>query len=381
MSFKVNLSHLLLFLLLVGSALYIDIGFQLKPYFVLAFLAMMTCLVSILNTLYIKHALFSILSFILFVYFLYKAYESSSLFDHLYVFNILLAPVVAQVSGRVEARRLKYYLYIYIALTLVAFTAELLYRLTHPVVGGQLLSWDDYRMSFYALKISSLMYSNSNGIGMHALITICFIFSIKYSIRSGEAIPFSSKDHASLNFSILLTTFFLIFSFSRAAMLVLVFVIALYGFMVSKRFRLLSYVLLPVVMILLYQFYKSYIKMDGSFLTKFEISINLLNYFSEASFLQLFLGNNLDDPKLIFDGFSGYYGHTHYFDLAFKGGLVGSFLYLFLLLMPFFKCGKSYTFFFVAFFLLGLSNIRIFGHYIFLILPMYLVYLGKKNGD
>ena len=151
----------------------------------------------------------------------------------------------------------------------------------------------------------------------------------------------------------------------------------LYCFYVNKNFRRVLVIISPVFILPIVISVYSMITSDHSFVTKLEIFNNLYSYMQNSDLINLIFGNALNDPKEIYNKFIGYYGHTHYFDLIFKGGLLITILYTFMICSPAIKSRLISLFFIVPFILLGLSNIRIFAHYIFYLMPFYFIFFKK----
>ncbi|KNH10615.1 hypothetical protein ACS79_21530 [Vibrio lentus] len=319
---------------------------------------------------------------VLFAIYFLKLICSSNPSSHSDVFNILLAILVLISIGRLNFITILQGLRLYFYFSIPIFLYEAYYRFSNPLIGGRVIDSPDTvdGSSFYMYKINSLMYTNSNGVAMHLIFSIALLFSLLLFLndRSIQGIKYFNEKYL----KILIFVFFILTSMtlSRAAIAVGLVLALLYLYNRYKINRTLAIVVTPWIVVAAGFYLDSLLNIDdGSFETKFQILHNLIKYLNDASLIQILFGNNLDDPSTIYSNFVGYYGHTFYFDLIFKGGFVFALLYITSLLGPFIYSRKYYLFFFIAYILLGLSNIRIFGHYLFYFMAIYCVVFNKQE--
>lgn len=375
---KMTLSRLAGLSISLGTVLYIDTPIG-KPYFILTCFAFFFVFLSIFKRNKIDFSATIIISLFVLTFYISKLVLSDSPSDYKYVLNILILPIVYLSMSRLSIREIISILIICLSLSVVIFGVEFIYRIQHPVIGGAVVGAENESSgSFYMYKESSLMYNNSNGVGMHIAFFVVLILSVFKCDRNKNIMQGYQKKI----FKIILFIYCLLLfgTLSRAAIFVVFLAFILYASLNNKKLALYIYILIsPFILIFLgFEFSKINIT-DQSFLTKFEILNNLLSYLNDADLSQILFGNVFNHYSTIYSGFIGFVGHTHYFDLIFTSGLIGSFFYIFLLI-AFGTESKSYSFLFLlVFFVLGFSNIRLFGHYIFYVMAVILVIVKKTH--
>lgn len=379
---RISLSGLALMFAIAGTALYIQLPIVGKPYFGLTVIALGAFCSSLIRRRFISIDELAVLgvSLVLLVVMIYKAAFSYSPVDHLYIFNLLLLPIAyLSVQGIANTDQIVRYIKLGFHITFVVFFAELVYRLLNPSFGGKIVDPGEVEGgSFYLFKISSLMYTNSNGVGMHAIFMLAFIFSLygPSTTRNNEVLKKNKLSRGFFWYAFISLLFFTLGSLSRAAVGVFLLLSLLY-FMFSSSARLrfafsaLFLLVVPLLFVLVPRVVELFAS-DGSFWTKFQILNNLVMYLQEASLIQILFGNNFDPPLSIYPGFVGYFGHAHYFDIVFRFGLFGGLIYLSLFFLVLAKLRWRGVLFVLGFIILGMSNIRIFGHYLFLYMGLLL---------
>jgi hypothetical protein len=374
----------------IASAFYIDVVWIGKPYFYLMPLAIILFMMRMAWGVWDRNDLLVlILSVAVLIALIPKAIMSSDPLSHLYIFNILILPVIYVCAKRLIPRDIISLLKLSYVLTFVIFLVELFYRFMNPVVAGKIVDAELISFeNFYMYKMSSLMYTNSNGVGMHAAFMLATLLSIMLITKeaSKKNIDISGRVYFRRLTSFSLCCVMLFFSFgslSRASIFICFTLIALYFFLSSKSLQKLSILAFPFFAIISTSSVFIILSSnglnvsDGSFLTKFEIFNNLVYYFGAAPAINIIFGNVLDLPYLIFDGFEGYVGHTHYFDILFTFGFFLAPLYVVLLFLPMLWYKKASLLFVGCFILIGMSNIRIFAHYLFLYLGLVMAFFDS----
>lgn len=370
------------YILTLATCMYIELPIVGKLYVPLLGISFLFLLYLTISTRKVVLNIQSYFLVILFSVYFFKMMLSSVPSQHLDIFNILLAILVfisiCQSSLINILKGLRFYFYFSIPI----FVYEAYFRFSNPLVGGRVVDGQSSvdGSSFYMYKINSLMYTNSNGVAMHLMFSIAFLFSLLLYFNDNDIKGIKYFDKKYIKILIFVFLIFTSLTLSRAALAVFLILLLFYVYSKFKLSRLLFILLFPWATFIFGFYLDSIMNIeDGSFETKFEIMNNLVRYLNDASFLQIMFGNNLNDPSTIYNGFTGYYGHTFYFDLIFKGGFTFAILYILSLATPFIYAKKYYIFFCVAYILLGLSNIRIFGHYLFYFMPIYCVLFLKKE--
>lgn len=391
---RVSFQRLTLMLLAAGVSLYIQVPIIGKPYFFLTGIALCVSLCALIKRSSISWdelIVLGVSSLLLFVL-VEKIFLSADPAAHLQVFNLLLLPLsFLSLRGMSDPTLAVRYVKASYHFAFLAFTVELIYRLLNPSFGGRVVDPGEVEGgTFYLYKISSLMYTNSNGVGMHALFMLAFLYAL-YG-------PWTRKNLAVLKQHGLTGHFFLyaflglfiftVGSLSRAAVLVFLAMSLLY-YMFSNFRRLQFSLILLLLFLTPVAFFTvslvvDFFAGDASFSTKFQILNNLIKYLREASVLQIMFGNNFDYPLDIYPKFVGFFGHTHYFDIIFRLGFFYGGLYLLLFVFLAVKLRWRGALFLLSFVTLGLSNIRIFGHYLFFYMGMglalpYMILSMERN--
>jgi hypothetical protein len=375
-----NISYLATLFASLSVALYIELPIVGKPYILL--LAISFCFM-ILKVTHEKRICVSFPVLFVMVFFIVYLFKMALSYDPLnfkYIFNILVFPIVYICGRGLNIIQKNKILFVMLFVSVFVFIFEAYYRFSHPVVGGAELVEGQVRegASFYMFKINSLMYNNSNGVAMHLTFLVSLILSLL--MFSKKKAYFNNRQLKCLVIYLIIFLVLTVMTLSRAAMLtelILLFLFLTIRFQGVFKFNILF---LPIISFMLIIGVVLRIEIDDvSLLTKLEILNNLLSYLKDASIGQILFGNVLNDYGLIFNGFKGYYGHTHYFELIFTGGFVFSILYLLMLLVISTYIGKNSIFFLFAFFILGFSNIRLFGHYLFYVMALLCLYSSKEG--
>lgn len=370
------LSKIAFFIFIIASALYIELPYVGKLYIPMLMIGLVVQILSLSYRRKIPFEFLMLLTLLLFLVFTIKMLLSSEPFLHLYVINVALTFFVYFAMKPVSYNDILKGIRLYLYVSLPVFLYEAIYRFLNPTVGGQNLEFGEQTegSTFYMYKVNSLMYTNSNGVGMNLTFIIGLILALILLQHKTKIFSLKLMSPKSLLSLILVYELLVLLTLSRAAILVSILTFIIFFILRYKLFKFISVFMSPVVALLIAFAVISLMHFsDSSLLTKFEIAENLKLYLDNASVSQILFGNTLNDPIDIFPYFVGFYGHTHYFDLIFKGGLLFTLTYLSVLIFPFFYARSYYIFFLVPFFILGFSNIRVFAHYIFLLLPIYYV--------
>lgn len=206
--------------------------------------------------------------------------------------------------------------------------------------------------TFYIYKYSSIMFYDSNYIGLFGLmLVVCLLF-------------YREKISQSLVVNLLLTANIIIvfLSFSRSAIITLVFIISVYTLIKTMNKRkpiktlfltLFYFLVLLIISVIAF----NYILVDESFKSKIDI-INSIFYRSENySFIELLFGFGFIEGGYIYSYKEGAYAHSLFPLLLGEIGLVGMVSYLFLFVFLCFKASWYGLLVAIAFFVPSFSLI------------------------
>lgn len=207
--------------------------------------------------------------------------------------------------GTTSARKSVYaYVYISIALGII----EAVYRIANPSFDrwneNQIKRMSDENLVFYAYKISSIMYQDSNFVGMWLLFT--FLYTL-----FGPT-PFSRMVKTFLGILIIATL-------SRAAIICMI--IGLFYKLYKRSAHKIAYILAGSITTFVGSIF---IVTDGSLLTKFEIIQSVALYVKDADTLGIIFGSGVGNSiHALVDRSS----HGLLMTLFVETGLIGTLLY------------------------------------------------------
>jgi len=370
-------------LLSVSCGLYISLPFVGKPYNILFVILMLFSILYILKRSVLPNSglVFVVLSIWLF-YFI-KLWFMADFLSGVFIFNVLNFLMALIIFSKVDIKSSFLAFRFGVIITFISFFIEAYFRFNNPYFGGATqdigFSGADLKDNFYIYKINSLMYLNSNGVGMHAVFLFSFVLYLKSILRvnRGEPLYFHKYE---LNYYAILIFLFSILSLSRGAVMIciILYLVYIFNFLKVKLKIYTALLMVPIFILLLFNLFSQY-SVDGSFLTKLEIANNLFLYLNQVEFFELIFGNVYGDPYKIYNGFKGFVGHTHYFELVFFGGLLGTILFILFFFLISLKNKFIFLYFTFAFIILGFFNVRIFAHYLFLYIGWTVVLHNKFN--
>lgn len=222
--------------------------------------------------------------------------------------------------------------------------------------------------TFYAYKFGSIMYVDSNYVGLQAL-TLIPIAALFFKGKSKKII-------------ILLISFLVVLSLSRSAIISLFFIFLIYMYSnktyISKIviFFTVSIVSTIFVFFLFESAYLSNHAIDGSLKTKFEIFDRLYSILLNLDLKTILFGSGFEYGGYVFSYKPGEYAHVMIALLMGEQGLLGLFLYLNLLLFIFKISGNKSVYIILPMLLSGLSLVNPYD-YIYAI-SLFIIYLKFK---
>ncbi|WP_417880914.1 O-antigen polymerase [Vibrio sp.] len=224
------------------------------------------------------------------------------------------------------------------------------------------------KLNFYLLKVDSIIFSDTNGVGYFCIILIAINFLFH---------DFMSKKI--FRMIIFVYLFFVVLSFSRAAIfsyLVVLFLYVLYNYRLRINnfhfiaFLLLFSSLLLFFLVLDYSYILSLIESDGSGATKLHIFEQIYNKFGMNLYNDIF-GYGYSVGATYYGFSDGKYAHAAIPLLLGQTGLIGLLSYIFMVLFPLLK-NKMYFFGFIGIFIVSFSYLEVYYETLFVFLGLSL---------
>ncbi|HFT1527996.1 TPA: hypothetical protein ACHWKK_001949 [Providencia stuartii] len=201
---------------------------------------------------------------------------------------------------------------------------------------------------FYSFKYSSILFFDSNYVG---LIALMIVFILKYIHFSSAIIKTSLLEFIAVSL--------LVLSFSRSAILVVIIFYFYYYFVLSshRNVRFISIVLLGILITISPLFIMDSNIQDVSFDTKVQIMLSLYNKFDEIPAVQLLFGAGPVVGGYIFSYKDGEYAHALLPLIMGELGILGILIILFFYTYIILKLKKWGVMFLIVTFIPGLSLI------------------------
>ncbi|HAT7659164.1 O-antigen ligase family protein [Enterobacter hormaechei subsp. xiangfangensis] len=173
----------------------------------------------------------------------------------------------------------------------VIFVIDGLWRLSHPYLDN-VEKLDSLGIGFQIYKVNSLMYLDSNFVGLEAVFILSVIVYLMKELRlSGYYFLKYLTVISCLILGVLLT-------FSRAAIIAMIIMFVVNLLLSNRRLVLLSFFLVPAFLFIVIEVVLSKFENDISFASKFHIISYTLDYISTASLTNIFfgvgIGNSID---------------------------------------------------------------------------------------
>lgn len=280
------------------------------------------------------------------------------------VLAIAYFPVVASFGNAISADKRLELTEKFISFSVIILIIECVWRITHPESRYAVYAGTGDVRWIYQYKVGGIMYSDSNVVSFHILTIFFFVL---YMERE-EGMKFRKTKFILL--ALLLLTF------SRAAWIGTAIGYIYIRYLRKKpiHFYLINLIAIGILTFFFYQFYlKEKISTDPSFKSKINIAHAVIEYFSEASFLELVFGvgfsNSID--RL------GIYAHNFFIVYLIESGIIGLVVVLLLFLHFIFITRGKALFVLVPFFITTLSNTVTFMPYFYVM--MALIYVGQSQ--
>lgn len=242
-----------------------------------------------------------------------------------------------------------------------------------PTPVGLDIGWDFLESkAYYAYKYSSIMFYDSNYVGLFSLCILICTFSL----------AFKYKFNFLFSFLIFTNSLLIILSFSRSAIfamiLVLFFYFLLYLYKKKKIILFFSFLILLVSIFIISVFnVLSFISTDESFITKVSIFLSIEKFFNFPIFDILF-GYGLLNGGFVISYQEGKYAHALFPVLLGQIGLIGTFIYISLFIIMCVRSGIHGIVLLFTFFLTGISLVDPW-QIIYFWSALYMLYLKRKS--
>lgn len=254
---------------------------------------------------------------------------------------------------------------IYVLFYFLVFLVDGIWRLYHPNLEFDQAKLDAMGIGFHIYKFNSLMYIDSNFVGLQAV----FVFSIFLWANSFY--------NQRLNKFILLLAFTsILLTISRAAYIGVLIAIIIYYVQDSKK-RIYFTSFLSVITLAFVGNIAIFMKQDASFESKFMIIDRMFTYLETADILSLIFGVGVGNAKNVLDVGA----HNLFVSLIVETGVLGMILFLTYLLYFFLKISYGRTLLILPFMVvsMSLSTLAIPYFFSFLALAMLVVKKSKKD--
>lgn len=385
MSFlKFNYSYVLLIVISLAISLQFDYLFFnipfFVPFFVIFFTFIVTSLTSVKNSEQII-LLLLFLSYVAFSVFLTGMIDMTEIrrtvtyplyvVVAIYVMNGLLYNINSRQMNRVIKATLFFCVF--------AALIETYFRLYYPTLDLRSENFANvsyivnlnytlpefmFNAYFYAYKFSSIMFFDSNFVGLFLLPLL--VLSLFYADKTSWSLR--------IKLFILIILFLVVLTFSRSAIISALFILYLflmYKLSVNKRSLFFLFVVMSLFLIVLGVIYFSdNLKMDGSFNTKLGVFASLSTLL-DHDVLNVLFGYGVDAGGTVYSYKEDAYAHALIPLLLGQFGLIGLFLYLSVLAYLSYKAGFFGWLLFLVIMLSGLSLAdpwQILNYFVFLII-------------
>lgn len=369
MNFTLNIRNVTLFFIVVFSGFYLTQALPLSPVYITFLIA---------TTIIVGYGIFNFSSIriskvtILYISYIIYLIITQSFLDPNFntfinvVFSLLYFIITLNIAFYSDNKTLVKYSKYFIWVSIILLAIEAFWRITHPVfiittVGGEEFDYRDSEGAlFYAYKLSSIMFKDSNFVGTYGLVVFFYYYYLK------------KKKYLKSNIPLIILFLLILLTLSRSAIITVPFTMVILYFLTLKI--KIYHIFIGVFSLILGVFVVlPNIAEDGSFLSKFNILELTWEHLGKSSFIQFLLGV----------GFANTYKHigigahnilvTH----LIESGLIGL---LFFLMVNFFlvKATKKYSLFITI--PLFISGMSLAGHALsFYYACLALIYVIERN--
>jgi len=327
---KISLNYLALFFIIPFSGFYIT-KLSLSPIylFILIGVYLSTILIFLNNKIKLSKEL--TLAIILLFYFLVFQQIFSKPNISAYVnfsFSIVVFIVSYMILNKTNSNTI-----INLSEKLIFFSIPLLvyeayYRITNPIFFVDFAAKGRDDLDFYYFKINSIMYQDSNFVGLFILSLFFFLLYLK---------QFTLKKYY-VSFSLLVILIFT--TISRASILSLILFSFLYIFRQKiYKYRIVTFIFSVISVFVLFPILLKYRTIDDSFSTKFEIFDRTFEYISSANLMHLLFGVGFGNAVDVLDMGAHNFFVTYLVESGFIGLVLVVIFWLYILFKTKLKVG------------------------------------------
>lgn len=248
-----------------------------------------------------------------------------------------------------------YLLLILVGLVFCLYVFESIYRISHPEINEAMLANADESLLFYQYKFNSIMFFDSNFVGLSLISFIAFI-DIVYT---NTKLKF---------FLVSLAVVLLILTLSRAAYIAIAFYFPL------KYFRLKIKIAAVVFILIIGLYFFNGILSDGSFLSKLKILDYFFDYLRSVDLLAFLFGSGIGSSLDVL----GIGSHNLFVLMIVEYGFVFFVWFLFFVVYNIIKTSMSSFPYWCSIFICGFSLGSI---YPFVFMPALLLAYQRREND
>lgn len=330
MTSKISLNYTALLFIIPFSGFYIT-KLSLSPVYVFTLFGIFLSIIQIFKSCKIRLSKVTFLAFVLLIYFsLFQHFFSTPNISAYINFNFsivvfIFSYLVLNQNHTNKITKVSEKL-IFFSLPLLIFEAY--YRLSNPVFFVDFAEKGREDLFFYYFKINSIMYQDSNFVGLFILSLFFFLLYIK---------QFTFKKYY-LSFAML--TILLLTTISRASILTMfLFVILYFNKKIIYKYRIFVFIFLIILAFTLFPILLEYRTIDDSFSTKFGIFDATIEYISNASVINLLFGVGFGNAVAVLNVGAHNFFVTYIVESGFIGLVLIVILWTYILLKTKFKAG------------------------------------------
>ncbi len=224
------------------------------------------------------------------------------------------------------------------------FSIEAGYRISNPIYDN-VIRLSELGVGYIIYKINSIMYIDSNFVGLQILSYFCsLLFILRYESKS-------IKKSRIIKLLLMLYFILILLTFSRAAIVGALFSIIVFYSQISKRIRLVSFLIIPLFSFWGYLEISEAFANDVSFNSKFHLFDSFFIYLYHADIYQILLGVGLGNAIDVI----GMGAHNLMLTLIIETGLIGFTCFMSVLIFLCFKLRMDSIYIVLPFLIVSMS--------------------------
>ncbi|MBV7260591.1 hypothetical protein KCG43_00985 [Photobacterium sp. WH24] len=332
------MNQLVLKMLLLFSGFYLAGVTSLSPIYFIFSLVLFFTLITVFTRNYIlseKYILFCLIPSVSFFYqylLTTPSLATGVIINFVYALLLMLHLKKAVLTDKI--------LLSFIVINLLYCLLDGFWRVLHPDTSVDANKLAELGLSFHIYKTNSLMYIDSNTVGLQVVAFLAFYYWLVIS------------NHAKFSFYIFLLASVAVFlTFSRAAYAGYIFLQIIMVYYKTKWMRYLLLISVPISMLFLIGQAEKWLLSDYSFLSKFKIISLTFDYLSNVDFFTALIGVGAGNGEYAI----GMGTHNIFVTWVVELGFIGAFVYtsfflyfclfvrnkVYMILLPIFLVGSS----------------------------------------